>query len=116
MQNAFMNVVDQDMADRLREARTLAGFSEASEAVERFGFVYSTYMNHEGGHRGFAREARRYSNLFKVSLVWLMTGLGEPRPKDADHPILRLWEEVPPDSQPEVIEFMKFKAAKGRQA
>lgn len=112
MQNAFMSAVDQEMAARLREARLLAGYADARDATEAHSFTYSTYMNHEGGFRGFAREARRYAAAYKVSLVWLMSGLGEPRSKGSEHPIVQLFETVPIESQPEVIEFMKFKAAR----
>lgn len=74
--------VDQDMAERLREARKLAGYGDAQEAVDKLGWVYSTYMNHEGGHRGFTHTARRYAAAYRVNLTWLITGQGTPRGKE----------------------------------
>lgn len=36
----------------------------------------STYMAHENGFRGLSRAAPRYAAFFKVSLDWLVSGVG----------------------------------------
>lgn len=65
--------------ERLRLARTKAGYTEASLAAEAMGVAKATYTHHENGHRDFAKRADQYARFFRVSLDWLMTGKGEMR-------------------------------------
>lgn len=66
---------------RLEAARLQAGFANASDAVERFNWTYSTYAGHENGSRGFSlKTAQTYAKAFGVELTWLLSG-DEPRPK-----------------------------------
>ena len=70
------------LADRLRMARELAGYSSAAGAAEAFGWKYPTYSAHENGTRGFGREkAKKYAEIYRVSLDWLITGRGAPKGK-----------------------------------
>lgn len=69
------------MHERLREARTTAGFTSSAEAARALGMKPAALVHHENGTRGFSREAARYAKFFKVSLEWLLEGRGEMRPK-----------------------------------
>lgn len=62
-------------SDRLREARTKAGFSYASEASNRHGWNQVTYRSHENGTRAFDPDvARKYARAFGVKPEWLLYG------------------------------------------
>ena len=82
VQNAYMaNVTDpallSEMALRLKEARTDAGFKTAKQAAKYFGFVPSSYYQHENGKRGLKIEvADRYGRAYGVRGAWLLTGDG----------------------------------------
>jgi SOS-response transcriptional repressor LexA len=66
-----------DQAQRLRDARRLAGYETAADAARYLGVTYPTYAGHENGSSGFkARTAELYSRKFHVSLDWLLTGRG----------------------------------------
>lgn len=74
-----------EISSRLRQARTDAGFGDASAAAKAFGFTYPTYAGHENGSRGLKRDAlTRYARAFNVSLEWLMTGRGAKSRKSSD--------------------------------
>lgn len=98
--------VDQAMAERLIEARELAGFQKATDACTQFGWRYSSYKNYEGGHRGFTRHVPKFAAAYGVNPNWLLTGRGVPRlsGKKADHELLLTREER------ELIEFMRSQA------
>lgn len=66
--------------DRLKRARTEAGYSGPTEAAEAFGWNVNTYRSNENSHRPFGREAAiRYARAFRVSVDWLLTGRGAMR-------------------------------------
>lgn len=66
------------MNDRLRDARTQAGFATISDAVKAFGWNYSTYAGHENGHRGAKLpDVEKYAAAFGVSSDWLLRGKPE---------------------------------------
>lgn len=66
-----------DIHDRLKTARTDAGYESASEAARALGINVATYVHHENGTRGFNIEAAtKYSRRFGVALEWLLTGRG----------------------------------------
>lgn len=68
------------VAERLKQARELAGFAGPREAADALGMNRFTYTQHENGTRGFRRDSTiKYSRRFKVSLEWLETGKGTPR-------------------------------------
>lgn len=65
-------------ADRLRWARARAGYSNARQAADAFGFNYSTYSGHENGGRNTSKaKAQRYAKAFKVRWEWVLHGWGE---------------------------------------
>ena len=67
-----------DASDRLRKARTEAGYRFARDATDAFGFTYKTYNAHESGTRNFSKTtAQRYAKAFRVSPEWLLLGTGE---------------------------------------
>jgi hypothetical protein len=100
-----------DMSERLRQARKQAGYRTMRLAADALGLHYPTYAGHENGWREFPHEAARYAFLFKVNLVWLMTGRGKPKsaPSDKD-PILELYERIPPDKQGQAVDYLTFLA------
>lgn len=67
------------MHDRLKRARENAGYTQASDAADAFGWKYSTYAGHENGTRGIKSDtARVYAKAFRVSPEWLLFGDGSP--------------------------------------
>ncbi len=65
--------VMSDKAERLKDARTKAGFASAAEAAQRFGWQEPAYRHHENGTRGFgADSAKKYGRAFKVKPGWLL--------------------------------------------
>lgn len=76
------NALVREVHHRLAWARETAGFEKASDAAIAVGEKAPTYLGHENGWRGFGRaKAAKYSRRYRVSLEWLLTGKGEPRPK-----------------------------------
>ncbi|MFX4083677.1 S24 family peptidase [Sphingobium yanoikuyae] len=73
--------MNTDQHEKLRHARTVAGYKSAAAAAEAFGWNVSTYRHHENGTRGFgADHARAYGRAFNVSPSWLLGIGGEPEP------------------------------------
>ena len=97
-----------DMSQRLRKARKLAGYKTMRAATEAHGLHYPTYAGHENGHRKFPHDAAYYADLFHVSLVWLMTGRGQMKVRGGQHPIVDLFEAIPLDKQGQAIEYLEF--------
>ncbi|MFT4162737.1 LexA family protein [Rhizobium sp. SYY.PMSO] len=64
------------IGERLKEARRHAGFATAVEAAESLGIRYPTYAAHENGSRGVVRAAQQYARRYRVSLDWLLRGVG----------------------------------------
>lgn len=63
--------------ERLRAARSDAGFKSAAEAADAFGWVVPTYQSHENGSRGFSFDtAEKYARAFKTTTQWLLSGKG----------------------------------------
>lgn len=68
----------KDMADRLRRARITAGFGRATEAVRKFGWNYSRYMNYENGERPIPpKQAMLFANAYGVSVDYIYFGIGD---------------------------------------
>lgn len=69
-------------AERLKHARTDAGFETPTDAARAIGVPPPTYLGHENGTTGLRRAAAiRYSKFFGVSIDWLLTGAGETKRK-----------------------------------
>lgn len=67
----------QTSADRLRRARSAAGFASAAQAATRFKWNPNTYKAHENGIRGMkSKTVERYARAFQVSPAWISYGLG----------------------------------------
>jgi transcriptional regulator with XRE-family HTH domain len=63
--------------ERLRKARTEAGFTSVTAAAKRFGFNANTLRSNENGNKPYGREAaEKYAKAFKVRLDWLLSGRG----------------------------------------
>lgn len=66
--------------ERLKAARTEAGYATATDAAKAFGWNENSYRSNENGSRGVSRSnALKYSKAFRVSVEWLLTGRGSKR-------------------------------------
>jgi hypothetical protein len=74
-----------ETGDRLRTARTAAGFKSARAAALKFGWSPSTYASHENGQTDPVPTdaAFDYGKAFKVSPFWILYNLG-PREGSID--------------------------------
>ncbi len=67
----------RSIAERLRGARIHAGFERATEAVRRFGWNYSRYMNYENGERAIPpKQAILFASAFSVTVDYIYFGKG----------------------------------------
>ncbi len=65
------------MAERLRRARITAGFGRATEAVRKFGWNYSRYMNYENGGRAIPpKQAILFAAAYDISVDYIYFGKG----------------------------------------
>lgn len=106
MLNAFM----EKPGDRLRLARKQAGFDSAADAARALKIPYPTYVSHENNTRvktGFGGYIDLYARTFGVRGEWLRTGNGSM--KAGKKPLIQeLFDELPPEKQPEVIRYIRF--------
>jgi len=73
------------MADRLKQARKMAGFKTAQDAADAFGWQAGAYRHHENGTRSFDVDAaKRYGRAFKVNPGWLLA-LDTLQPANGGH-------------------------------
>lgn len=95
------------MSERLRQARTQAGFASAADAAKRFGWPETTYRHHENGHRGFpAAKANLYGRAYKVSPEWLLFGSEGVQPRDV----------APPEKTGDLVPIYNVQASAGHGA
>jgi len=83
---------NKQIADRIREARRLAGWTQA-QAAEALGVHRGTLGHWERGegHRPTSANLERLSAAFDVNYEWLATGRGIPRGQPLDAiPAVRL--------------------------
>jgi hypothetical protein len=111
MQSAFM-AADKKAAERLRQAREMAGYENAAEAAQAMRIPYQTYIAHENGNNGFRRVADRYASFFRVDFKWLVTGLGKPKGVSIEADLLSL----NPDDQRMILEMIDWAKAKNKKA
>lgn len=79
VESLFMLQCMAEKHDRLREARTKAGFKFASDAANALGITQSTYRAHENGQNDFGlEEAETYARKFNVSAIWILKGTEAP--------------------------------------
>ncbi len=65
----------RSIADRLRRARISAGFERATDAVRRFGWSYSRYMNYENGERAVPpKQAILFAAAYGVTVDYIYFG------------------------------------------
>src|SRR5579864_3976545 len=63
------------VAERLRRARLHAGFERAADAVRKFGWNYSRYMNYENGVRAIPpKQAILFASAFSVTIDFIYFG------------------------------------------
>ena len=88
--------------DRLRQARTAAGFERASDAAARFGWNDNTYKSNENGNAPFSfRKAKDYAEAFGVRAEWLYDETGPARP--GGEAMVRIIGRVGADTEGTVI-------------
>ena len=69
-------------ADRLKVARTAAGYDTIAGAARAFGFHKQNLADHEAGRRGIDPEmAERYARAFRVDTAWILLGGATRKPK-----------------------------------
>jgi hypothetical protein len=72
------------LAQRLKWARIMRGYTSDRNAATVLRFVLSTYRKHESGERGDGglkdHHIKRYAKAFKINPVWLQTGQGSWQP------------------------------------
>ena len=84
--------------ERLRYARTMAGFERAKDAADSMGINPVTYRSYErrpdqaGARNIDHQQAARFAKKFKVSWKWLL--LGEGTPQDDQTPAMREAEKI----------------------
>lgn len=89
-----MSQDQEDRDARLRESREAAGYKNATDAAEAFGFNVVTYRSHENALRGIKPTvAKRYAKAYKISWSWLMSGKGAMTGPGIDAELMAL----PPD-------------------
>lgn len=87
----------ENQGERLKSARTAAGFLSAREAALRHGWNVSTYTAHENGQNGITTKAAgKYATAFKTTPEWLLLGrdLVEVKPDSIDDQLHALPPEV----------------------
>jgi transcriptional regulator with XRE-family HTH domain len=66
------------IAERLRRARIGAGFQRAADAVRKFGWSYSRYMNYENGGRAIPpKQAILFASAYGVTVDYIYFGKDE---------------------------------------
>lgn len=68
-----------DIHERLKTARERRGYASATKAAEAMGIPYGTYAGHENGSRGIKLpDIARYAEFFRIPVIWLQFGTGQP--------------------------------------
>lgn len=101
--------------DRLRAARKKYFPDSASAAAKRHGWTVSTYLSHENGQTSEIplKAARKYAKAFKVTASWL--NHGEVETVIAKDQLEKLIKSIPPESQPEAIQYLEFLATRRKK-
>jgi transcriptional regulator with XRE-family HTH domain len=89
----------KSIAERLRRARIHAGFERATEAVRKFGWNYSRYMNYENGERAIPpKQAILFASAFGVTVDFIYFGKGDilQRIEETPFPIFKTGEAYSP--------------------
>lgn len=105
------NSTKEARAGRLKQARELR-YAHATEAASALGLPEQTYLPYESGRTGFTHRLARLALFFKVNERWLLTGEG-PMKRGEPHRVAELFEQIPPEKQPYVLEMIELYARKG---
>jgi transcriptional regulator with XRE-family HTH domain len=103
--------MSEEFHDRLALARRQAGFTGSRDAARAFGWNENTYKSHETGVRAGTRPpeqevVRKYARAFGVDFVWLLTGEGTAKRRNAARVVGRIgagaeilpdFEQIPPE-------------------
>lgn len=93
--------------ERLVWARKQAGLENASEAARKMRINVQTYLSHEEGNRGLARNVRKYAQFFKVRWEWLLHGDEPIRPSEKPE-ILQKYDALPDDKKRAALRYLDF--------
>lgn len=96
-----------DEAKRLTEARIARGFRSVKEAVDFFGWVYESYVQHENGLRGIKKQAFKYAKAYNVSPGWLLTGEGVGPDGNANSIDAKI-QHLPADKRQQIESYVQF--------
>lgn len=95
------------IADRLKWARIMRGFSSPRAAATGLNFVFETYKKHETGERGAdgmkEHFIKRYARGFRINKTWLQTAVGSP--------FAVTYEELSPEEQRMIDAYRAAKQA-----
>lgn len=101
--------------DRLKSARTAAGYASASAAAARIGVSMGSYGSHENGHRGITADAaERYGAVFGVDASWILFGQGRGPKVDSPAPSIPGFSDgdVAPFRAEQSVQDMAFRIAR----
>ncbi|MBN9287187.1 MAG: hypothetical protein BGO43_02100 [Gammaproteobacteria bacterium 39-13] len=92
------------ICERLKLARTEAGFNTAKEFALLNNLKISTYNLHEAGTRSMALEIiEQYAQILKINVSWLLTGIGPKSSSQVRSIAIIEWAEI--STFPEKIDF-----------
>jgi len=110
-----------EFKDRLRWARERAGLTP-TQAAQRLAVAYPTYKGWENGKikgeaGGRSKSIAKAAHLFKVELLWLIEGRGQPhlRQNPIAQEIEQLASQLPMDEQEDVRDYIRFKIERPRR-
>lgn len=119
-----MHNMKEEIAARIKEARIAANFKTAGDAATSLGVKYPTYAGHENASRAVdVEDAILYARRFRVSLDWLLTGVGRgpggsqiEGPIEGDSAILSMLARIPNLSDTDIdVAFGVIKLALARR-
>lgn len=111
---ATMRTMLKTAHDRLRHARTAAGYKTAADFAAAIGVQDGTYRHHENGIRGLSpNAAKRYASHLGVSATWLMFGEDNVPTNDLIE-IIEDFSVLPPDDQADIRDLIRRRAQRAR--
>lgn len=93
--------VPTEPAERLRQLRLAAGYSDMESACDRFGFKYEAYKKHENAERTIRQyKAEVYARAYKSTAAYILTGNDpvEQLPPD-EAALIRKYRMAPPSGR-----------------
>lgn len=111
MHTAFMGTDDIERGKRLAQARLAKDYGSGAAAAKILRIPVATYNQYENGTRGFKSHAPRFASFFSVQLAWLWSGEG-PMKRTGKTQIQEKFDALPPEKQPEALQYLDFLASR----